>query len=174
MSRVEATGWPFLSSGKNRHFFSVSTSERFRSGSGMTGDAGELIQAIINLVTNAAQAIAEKLGTITVEVAVAIGERLPHEPGRSSGTAICLSVSDTGCGMDQATVARLFEPFFTTKPVGEGTGLGLSVVHGIVTQHGGSIRVDSRVDEGTRFDVYLPALAAAASPTAEQTASPAL
>jgi signal transduction histidine kinase len=120
------------------------------------GDAGQLLQIVINLVTNAGQAIAGGLGTITVEIAPA-----PLEVDPLSGNAVRLSVSDTGCGMDQATAARLFEPFFTTKPVGEGTGLGLSMVHGIIHQHGGRIAVESRVGAGTRFDVYLPALAAA-------------
>jgi len=117
------------------------------------GDAGQLLQIVINLVTNAGQAIAGGLGTITVETAPA-----PLDADPSSGAAVRLSVSDTGCGMDEATTARLFEPFFTTKPVGEGTGLGLSVVHGIIRQHGGRIAVESRVGAGTRFDVYLPAL----------------
>jgi signal transduction histidine kinase len=122
------------------------------------GDAGQLLQIVINLVTNAGQAIASGLGTITVETAPA-----PLGADPSSGAAVRLTVSDTGCGMDQATAARLFEPFFTTKPVGEGTGLGLSVVHGIIRQHGGRIAVESRVGAGTRFDVYLPALEAAAA-----------
>jgi len=117
------------------------------------GDAGQLLQIVINLVTNAGQAIAGGLGTITVETAP-----VPAGADPSSGAAVRLSVSDTGCGMDQATAARLFEPFFTTKPVGEGTGLGLSVVHGIIRQHGGRIAVESHVGAGTRFDVYLPAL----------------
>ena len=119
------------------------------------GDAGQLLQIVINLVTNAGQAIAGGLGTITVETA-------PAPPDPLAGAAVRLSVSDTGCGMDEATAARLFEPFFTTKPVGEGTGLGLSVVHGIIEQHGGRIAVESRVGAGTRFDVYLPALRATA------------
>ena len=66
----------------------------------------------------------------------------------------------SGCGMSEATMARVFEPFFTTRPPGEGTGLGLSVVHGIITQHGGRVALESREERGTRFDIYLPALAA--------------
>lgn len=131
------------------------------------GDTGQLLQIVINLVTNAGQAIAGGLGTITVETAPA-----PPDADPLSDAAVRLTVSDTGCGMDQATTARLFEPFFTTKPVGEGTGLGLSVVHGIIHQHGGRIAVESRIGAGTRFDVYLPALAPVA-PVDKQISTPA-
>lgn len=107
------------------------------------GDAGELNQVVVNLVTNAAQAIGPAKGVITVQLTV--GER-----------DIELSVADTGCGMDNGTLERIFEPFFTTKPVGEGTGLGLSMVHGIVAGHGGRIDVVSTPREGTTFAVHLP------------------
>jgi signal transduction histidine kinase len=108
------------------------------------GDSSQLHQVVVNLVTNAAQAIGTAMGTITVEL----------RQDRDAG--LCLAVSDTGCGMDEATAARIFEPFFTTKDVGQGTGLGLSLVHGIVSSHGGRIKVTSRVGEGTSFEVYLP------------------
>lgn len=120
------------------------------------GDAGQLQQVIVNLITNAAQAIGTGHGTITVRLAA---EQVSVSPGydQGNGTTIRLSVADTGCGMDTQTIDRVFEPFFTTKGVGEGTGLGLSVVHGIVTAHGGSIDVDSTPGIGSIFTILLPA-----------------
>jgi len=115
----------------------------------LLGDPGQLGQVITNLVTNAAQAIGRHLGTVIVE--------LKYKPKDSDGASlIYLSVRDTGCGMDEETKNRVFEPFFTTKSVGEGTGLGLSVVHGIVNEHGGSITVETAPGEGSHFCVLLP------------------
>lgn len=111
-------------------------------------DAGQLQQIIVNLVTNARQAIGNHLGTITVAVS-----SLDQSQMRAD---VLLRVSDTGCGMDAETKNRIFEPFFTTKEVGEGTGLGLSVVHGIVTDHGGRIEVTSQPGCGTEFAIFLP------------------
>jgi two-component system, cell cycle sensor histidine kinase and response regulator CckA len=119
------------------------------------GDAGQWHQVMINLVTNAAQAIGATHGTIKVS--------LGPEP---DGEELRLSVGDTGCGMDAATKARIFEPFFTTKGVGQGTGLGLSVVHGIVTGLGGRIGVETAPGHGTRIDIVLPIRAAEAGAAA--------
>jgi PAS domain S-box-containing protein len=120
------------------------------------GDAAELHQVIVNLVTNAAQAIGSEVGRITVRMWSA------SEPPISAGTVpravIYLSVADTGCGIDPATVDRIFEPFFTTKQVGDGSGLGLSVVHGIVTGHGGAVVVHSQPGEGTEFVLSFPVI----------------
>jgi two-component system cell cycle sensor histidine kinase/response regulator CckA len=113
-------------------------------------DESQLYQILLNLVTNAAHAIGDRMGVISVEVTAVTDGPL----GRGKA-ALRLSVIDSGSGMDDATRERIFEPFFTTKPVNEGTGLGLSVVHGIVAAHGGVITVDSKLGDGTRFDVYF-------------------
>ncbi|HUH86219.1 MAG TPA: ATP-binding protein, partial [Stellaceae bacterium] len=132
----------------------------------VAGDPSQLHQIVINLVVNAAQAIGAAMGTITVRLALDPAMRLAETADGPRRPAVRLTVRDTGCGMEEATMRRIFEPFFTTKPVGEGTGLGLSVVHGIVAQHGGRMAVDSRLGEGTVFDVYLPAAAEEADRTA--------
>ena len=128
-----------------------------RAGS-VFADPTQLHQLVMNLCTNAYQAIGERGGTIEIVVE-------PHDVGldeaRSNpvlvtGPHVRLSVSDTGAGMDDVTKARIFDPFFTTKRPGEGTGLGLSVVHGVVSQLGGSISVVSAPGRGSRFDVVLP------------------
>ncbi|TAL36113.1 MAG: hybrid sensor histidine kinase/response regulator [Spirochaetes bacterium] len=139
-------------------------------------DPGQIEQVIMNLVINARDAMA-KGGTLTVSTA---SEVIRDDPALHfivrPGAYTVLSVEDTGTGMDEATISRIFEPFFTTKPKGEGTGLGLSTVYGIVTQCGGGIRVTSAPGAGTRFDVYLPRASRTDARTAPSTeaAHPAL
>jgi len=120
-------------------------------------DATQLQQVVMNLCTNAWHALNGRAGRITIGLhAVSFDAEAASRLGLSAGGHAHLWVSDSGSGMDEATRARVFEPFFTTKPVGEGTGLGLSVVHGIVATHGGAITVTSSPGQGSRFDVYLP------------------
>ena len=116
----------------------------------LLGNANELEQVVVNLVNNAAHAIGEGMGTITVGVGRV--DSLVNNASEEVG----LWVKDTGCGMDAKTLDRIFEPFFTTKGVGEGTGLGLSVLHGIIVGHGGRMEVHSEVGKGTTFSIYLP------------------
>ena len=115
-------------------------------------------QMLLNLCNNAAHAVEgqERPGVIEVRLeACAVDEaRGDLHPGRYA----CLTVRDNGSGMDEAVRSHLFEPFFTTKPAGQGTGLGLSVVHGITQAHGASIEVDSTAGEGTTFRIYFPAV----------------
>jgi signal transduction histidine kinase/ActR/RegA family two-component response regulator len=119
-------------------------------------DAVQLHQVLMNLCTNSGHAMKEKGGLLEVRLeATATGE--PGVPcGLKAGPFLRLSVTDSGHGMEPAVLERMFEPFFTTKPIGEGTGLGLSVVHGIVKSYGGEIAVSSRVHHGTTFEVFLP------------------
>jgi two-component system cell cycle sensor histidine kinase/response regulator CckA len=130
-------------------------------------DRGQLEQVLINLVLNARDAMAGR-GRVTIETSNAIwdasyaqrhdGVDIPQ------GRYVMLAVSDTGCGMEREVLARIFEPFFTTKPVGQGTGLGLSTVYGIVKQSGGYVWVYSEPGQGSVFKVYLPEASAAKEP----------
>lgn len=105
--------------------------------------ASQINQVVMNLVVNAAQAMGPERGTITISNGV-------------EGENIWLEVADNGCGIAPETVQKIFDPFFTTKPVGEGTGLGLSLSYGIVKKHRGDISVSSELGKGTTFRVVLP------------------
>jgi PAS domain S-box-containing protein len=128
-------------------------------------DATQLQQVLMNLCTNAWQSMDGRSGNIHVGLsAVVVDAGLAYQLGGvAPGDYVCLSVADDGPGMEKATQHRIFEPFFTTKAPGDGTGLGLAVVHGIVKTHLGAISVQSEPGKGTRFDVYLPRLSAAVS-----------
>jgi len=123
----------------------------------VVADSGQIEQVLINLATNARDAMAKggtlSLKTEMVEFGFPVENPFGHaEPGRYA----CVTMSDTGCGMDEATCSRIFEPFFTTKEVGKGTGLGMAIVYGIVKQHSGFINVYSEPGIGTAFRIYLP------------------
>lgn len=109
----------------------------------LAGRGGQINQVLMNILVNAAHAIGSDQGTITIRT-------------RACGDDAVVEISDTGCGMTPATVARIFEPFYTTKDVDRGTGLGLAVSHGIVADHGGRIEVESAPGAGSTFRVVLP------------------
>lgn len=117
----------------------------------------EIQQLVVNLCSNAFQALHKGGDVISVSVAnCQVDSSLAEQnTALDEGPYVCLSVKDTGEGMDTATIEQMFDPFFTTREVGEGTGLGLSVVHGIVAKHGGAIIVTSKLQSGTKVDVYF-------------------
>ena len=122
-------------------------------------DTTQIEQVLLNLCVNAEQAMAGRPGRIDIDVRTVVLDAVASRTVSDQlapGSYVVISVSDTGDGMDPATRERIFEPFFTTKPVGEGTGLGLAVAHGIVRAHQGAIAVASEPGKGSRFDVYLP------------------
>jgi two-component system cell cycle sensor histidine kinase/response regulator CckA len=120
-------------------------------------DRGQIEQVLMNLVTNAKDAM-PKGGALVIEVSPSvIDDRFIYAHGFGKpGSYACISVADTGCGIDTETQKKIFEPFFTTKEVGKGTGLGLAIIYGIVKQHDGYVTVDSAKETGTTFRVYLP------------------
>ena len=120
-------------------------------------DSGALEQILLNLATNARDAMSDG-GTLHLDVRRTRldAEDRPLHAWVQPGVYVCLSVSDTGAGMDRQTQARVFEPFFTTKPAGVGTGLGMAMVYGLVKQHHGFVHLYSEVGQGTTVKVYLP------------------
>src|SRR5690606_13545658 len=126
-----------------------------REASVLVADPGRMEQVFLNLLVNARDAMPGggnvRISTSAVEVRVGIPPESEARPGRF----VRLDIEDEGVGMDEATRGRIFEPFFTTKKEGQGTGLGLSTVYGIVRQHGGFVRVYSDLASGSKFHVFL-------------------
>jgi two-component system, cell cycle sensor histidine kinase and response regulator CckA len=149
----------------------VITLELERGLPSIRANENQLHQTLLNLCVNARDAMPEG-GRIALKSQTISGAEVRRRmPEADTSRYISISVSDTGMGMDEATRRRIFEPFFTTKPAGQGTGLGLAVVYGIVKNHGGFIEVKSEVGRGTTFCIYLPIPEKVATEISETTAS---
>ncbi len=122
------------------------------------GDSTQIHQVVMNLCANAGHAMQDKSGILEVNLTnVELDSSFVSQyPEATPGPYICLSIRDTGHGIPGDVLNKIFDPFFTTKEQGEGTGMGLAVVHGIVTTSGGIIQVDSEVGKGSTFNVFLP------------------
>ncbi|WP_438802254.1 PAS domain-containing hybrid sensor histidine kinase/response regulator [Comamonas aquatica] len=132
----------------------------------MLADPTQVEQALFNLTTNAVHAIGDNRGLVRMEATLSMSEqRLCERLGLSLGDYIAITVQDNGPGMSPETLQRIFEPFFTTKPVGQGTGLGLAVVHGVMRTHGGAVDVTSKLGQGSAFTLYFPVNLLASTPT---------
>jgi PAS domain S-box-containing protein len=146
----------------------------FQSQSNVMADATQLHQVIMNLCTNAAHAMRTKGGTLTLKLQdTQLDQTFARmHPGTNPGRYLELVVEDTGHGIPADMIDRIFFPFFTTKAQGEGTGLGLSVVDGVVKKHGGAVIVESHPDRGSRFHVYLPIIDSRTVERQEETGKP--
>ncbi|MGD8264116.1 MAG: cache domain-containing protein, partial [Desulfobacterales bacterium] len=138
----------------------ITIRHKIQSDLAVMSDPTNIHQVLMNLCTNASYAMRDQGGVLGVFLTDTdiTSEFTKQHPGMNPGTFILLIVSDTGHGMPPEVLERIFDPFFTTKKKGEGTGMGLSVVHGIVKSHGGTIIVESTPEEGSTFYVYLPAI----------------
>jgi PAS domain S-box-containing protein len=137
----------------------IKISRKIHADSSMVlADSTQIHQVLVNLCTNASHAMqgADGLLEVSLEDVNLESETRVGDEHLGPGNYVKLSISDTGCGMEKEVVERIFEPFFTTKKVNEGTGLGLSVVHGIIKSHDGAITVSSTPGKGTTFDIFLP------------------
>ena len=136
----------------------IDIKQKIKSDELVLADPTQIHQIIMNLCTNAYHAMRETGGTLEITLTTVDLNEISntHKLNVVPGKHLQLSVSDTGTGMDEETKNKIFEPYFTTKGLGEGTGLGLAVVHGIVKNYNGDIRIDSEVGKGTSFHVYLP------------------
>jgi two-component system, cell cycle sensor histidine kinase and response regulator CckA len=133
----------------------------FRADPGLVRvDPGQMEQVLMNLVVNARDAMPTG-GTLTIGTREVFLDEVyvRNQDGLKPGQYVLLTVSDTGCGMDKATLSRMFEPFFSTKPVGKGTGLGLAMIYGSLKASGGHVAVESEVGRGTTFHLFLPSVA---------------
>jgi signal transduction histidine kinase len=132
--------------------------QRLTDAGTVLADATQIHQVLLNLCSNAAYAMRETGGVLEIGLELAqVDDRVrTQHPELLAGSYICLTVTDTGHGIQPEIAERIFEPFFTTKAPGEGTGMGLALVHGIVASHGGAVTVASSVGQGTTVTVYLP------------------
>ena len=124
----------------------------------INGNMTQLHQVLVNLSTNALHAMRDKGGELDIRLQEVVFENDVRSAAQTipAGKFACLSVADTGSGMTEETISRIFDPYYTNKELGEGAGLGLATVHGIVENHKGYITVESKIDKGSRFCVYLP------------------
>ena len=136
----------------------ISINQRLQPDCGpVTADPTQIHQIVMNLATNAYHAMEENGGELKVSLReIELGENDLFNPDMSPGLYACLSIADTGMGMNKDVINRIFDPFFTTKEKGKGTGMGLSTVHGIVKRMNGEIQVYSEPGKGAEFHVYLP------------------
>lgn len=138
----------------------IQINNNISSNRAIMSDSTNIHQVIMNLCTNASHAMQEKGGLLEVSLADVDNDTdfVKNHPGLNPGKFVRLTVSDTGHGMSPVVLERIFDPFFSTKRKGEGTGMGLSVVHGIVKSHGGTLTVDSTPGRGAVFNAFFPAV----------------